>query len=397
MPTASSANNVIVKLFRVDTTTTPSTLTEFSSQTITIATVVGDQIKLPLVAELGALTLTGSNKTARDKAVTFINSAYTLVSQNKTREAITDYLSADTELDRITTPDTTGYQVRVARLMQDAGKLGCEQIALSCPTTNWGPVSYGVLVFGSGSLANSDSQGAMAIGGALSLSSYSVASRLSGDSALLAVAGSLSFTNGSVGTNGSGVIRVGGTATVSQSVSRRDLKTGVRTENFTALKNYYSQLSDKLALLPGVAAVPDGVGKYTFTGSDPVRNVFTMAGTALTAARSIVFNVPDSATVIVNVTGAAATFSNGQSFWGAQSMQDHPKSGQIFYNFPQATSISVSGFSPQGTILATRASLAHQNVSINGQVIANSLSGGGAFHCGGGFVGRLPVSNEPDE
>ena len=173
------------------------------------------------------------------------------------------------------------------------------------------------------------------------------------------------------------------------------MQTGVSTENFTALKTWYTQLSDKIALLPGAAAVADGFGKYTLTGTDPVRNVFTMTGTALSQARSVVFVVPDSSTVIVNITGTSATFTNGQNIWGTQSMQDHPRSGQILYNFPQATSLSISGFSPQGTILATRASLSHQNANIYGQVVANSFSGGGAFRCGGSFVGSLPASTVP--
>lgn len=395
LPAAAGVNNAEVKLFRVEVPPASPLLTEISSQTVSMAVVVGEQIKGPLVSELGALTLNGGDRNARDKAVEFINSAFSNAGQNKTSEAIADYLAASDQLDKIAVPNPTIYQVRIARLMQDAGKLGCAQIALSCSAANWGPVGYGALVFAGGNMTNADSQGAVAVGGTLSLSATRIASKIAGDSALLAVAGNLTFNNGNVGLNGSGIIRVGGTANVNPNISHRDLQSGVATEDFTSLKSWYVQLSDKVAQLPGAPAVADGAGKFTLTGVDLVRNVFTMTDGALSQARSIVFDVPDNSTVILNITGAAPTFSNGQSFWGAQSMQDHARAGQILYNFPQATNVTLTGFSPQGTILAPRANLTHQSNHINGQVVVNGLTASGALHCGGGFVGSLPASTLP--
>ena len=391
LPSSTGATTTLVKLFRVDGTV----LTETYANAIAVITEGGDLIRSPLVADLNALALTGAPKTARDTAVQLINSGYTKAGQSKFSDAIADYLAADTELDKITVPDTTAYQVRVARLMQDTGKLSCAALSNSCPATAWGPVDYNVLIFGSSSTSNSDTQGAMAIGGALSMSSYSVASKLTADSARLYVAGSVAFSNGSVGSGSTGVIRVGGSAAINQSVSRRLLQTGVPTESFTSLKTWYLQLSDKVALLAGVPAVTDGYGKYTFTGTDPVRNVFTIPGASIASARQIVFNVPDTATVIVNITGTAASFTNGQNVWGTQSMSDHPRSGQILYNFPQATGITISSFSPAGTFLAPRASLAHSNATLNGQAIVNSFAGSGGFHCGGSFQGTLPAAVAP--
>ena len=395
MPSVGGVSDAVVKLFRVDPPPATPTLVEAFSQSVAFTTVGGEQLKAPLVSELIALTLTGGDKNARDKAVQSINSGYILAGQNKASEAIADYLSAATELDKIAVPDTTPYQIRIAKLMQDAGKLACNAVAAACPATNWGPVSYGVLVFGAGNMTNAESQAAVAVGGALTLSAYTVASKLAGDSALLAVGGNLSFNTGGVGVNGSGIIRVGGTANVNRNVTHRDVQTGVATENFTALKTWYSQLTDKVALLTGTAAVADGQGKLTMSGSDPVINVFTMTGASLTQSRSLVFNVPDTATVVVNVSGTQASFTNGQSFWGAEAMVDHARAGQIIYNFPQATSVSTNGFSPQGTLLAPRATLSHQNATLNGQAIVNSVSGSGAYHCGGSFEGNLPASTRP--
>jgi choice-of-anchor A domain-containing protein len=389
MPSTSTTSAINVKVFRVD----GATLIETYSANTSLATLVGDQIKNPLIVDLNALTLTGAAKTARDSAVTLVNGAYAKVGQAKYTEAIADYLLANSELDKITTPSVVLHQTRVSRLIRDASKIACG--AVVCRGSSWGAADYNLLVFGASSMSNSSIQGSLGVGGALSMSSYSVASALTGDAARMYVAGTTSAANGSIG-NGTGLIRVGGVASIPNTFTRRVLTTNVPTDDFSALKSWYTQLSSKTAQLTGVVPVADGFGKFTFTGTNETRNVFTIAGTQLALARNLVFNVPDTSTVVVNVTGASAVFTNGRMLWGTQSMgATHPRAPQILFNFPQATNLSVSSFSPVGTLLAPNASLSHANATIHGQAVVNLFSGTGGFTCVGSFRGSLPTSTQP--
>lgn len=391
LPAITASGTVLATLHRVD----GAALTEVARESLAFATVAGDDLKAPLVADLNALSLGSADLAARDQAVQLIGSGYTKANQNRVREAVADYLAADRELEKIVHPDTTAYQVRIARLMQDAGKLGCAaaSAANSCPVATWGPAGYNVLAFGSARMTYSDTRGAVAVGGNLDMIDYSVASRLEGDAALLAVGGNLGFTRGGVGRDGSGLIRVAGSTTIDQSVVRRDLQTGP-TENFAGLKNWYTQLSDNLAALGGIPAATDGYGKYTMTGTDPVRNVFTIRGTDLDAAWGLDIVVPETSTVIVNVTGATAGFTNGADAWRGQTATD-AQASRVLYNFPAATAITVTGWAPQGSLLAPRALLDHQNAAINGQVIADRITATGDFRCGGMFAGSLPITAMP--
>jgi choice-of-anchor A domain-containing protein len=379
-----------VRLVRIE----GATATEVDAGQVSIAAATGDGLRGSLVADLAALSLSGSAATARDAAVQKIGGGWTKVTQGNVDGAIVDYLAANTELAKIVAPPTLGYEARVARLIEDAGARACTA-RLACAAPAWAPSSYSVLVFGSASMSNGQTAGPVGVGGAASISSYAVANTLSGDAARLAVAGSLSFGSGSVGIGGTGSIRVGGAASVTQSVGRRELLTGVATENFTALKTWYQTLSTRIGQLPGTAAAHDGFGKYTLTGTSPTLNVFTISGTALDSGHSLYFQVPDSASVILNVTGTAAAFTNGQSYWNGVGMQNHPRAARILYNFPAAVGVSASGWSPQGTILAPNAAVTLSNGNVNGAIVVNTLTTSSAALACPAFEGTLPASVMP--
>lgn len=379
-----------VRLLRVD----GATATEVDAEQIAIVAATGDELRAGLVADLAALSLSGIAATARDVAVRKIGSGWTKATQGNVDGAIVDYLAANTELAKIVDPPTLGYEARVARLIEEAGARACAA-TLACAAPAWAPSSYSVLVFGSASMSNGQAAGPVGIGGAASISSYAVANTLAGDAARLAVAGSLSFGSGSVGIGGTGSIRVGGAASVTQSVGRRELLTGVATENFTALKAWYQTLSTRIGQLPGTAATHDGFGKYTLTGTSPTLNVFTISGTALDSGHSLHFQVPDSSSVILNVTGAAAAFTNGQSYWNGVGMQGHPRAARILYNFPTASGVSASGWSPQGTILAPNAAVTLSNGNVNGAIVVNTLTTSSAALACPAFEGALPASVMP--
>ena len=82
--------------------------------------------------------------------------------------------------------------------------------------------------------------------------------------------------------------------------------------------------------------------------------------------------------------------TNGQANWNGQALSGSAYANRVFFNFPQATGLTISGFGIGGTILAPRAALSHSNSLIDGPVIVNSLSSTGSYKCSGTFQGSLP-------
>ncbi len=380
--------------FAVDTTTAATAVSGVTTiQAYTQAAATADTA----IAALNALSVNGNDKNARDKAVAFLNTAKTNLA-NQPETALGAALSAADEVLTLNTPGTLPEQI--ATIALNAQKGWCtKQAACTLPNFGTGTLkfnNYNVMVFGNANMSNSDSHGAVGIGGAVTLSSFGIASQLTGDAARLNVGGNLTWTtSGSVG-SGTGSITTGGTANVSQSVGRKTLTTNTPTEDWLQWKTYYTSMSDKLALLPSIAAVTDTYGKWTLTGTNPATNVFTISGANLDAGHSLVFDVPATSSVIVNVTGTTASFTNGQNYvivnGQSQGMSDHPFAANVLYNFKDATLVKTSGWSPQGTILAPRAKLEHSNANINGQVFVNELLSTGEYHQCGAYRGNVPVT-----
>jgi choice-of-anchor A domain-containing protein len=348
-----------------------------------------------VVQALNGLSLSGAEATARNAAVALVNqSSSTLASYPE--GALYYLLDARKEVAKIA--NAGGADEQLARLHVATGSSTCQQMAACLrPGSGTQPAfgSYHVLVFGSASISNGSVEGSLGIGGSASLSSEGIATRWMGDAARLIVGGSVSYSSGSVGINGTGIIRASGTLTLTPSVGRRSATGSVPTENWSALATYYRDLSTRLGALPGIAAVSGPTGTYTLRGTDPARNVFTLTAAQATATRTLVFDVPLTSSVIVNVTGGAASFANGQQFvmvGGTQTpMSQHEFASRVLYNFPQASALGASSWSFQGTVLAPRASLSYANSNLFGQLIINTLSSSGVgFQQCGAYVGTLP-------
>ncbi len=367
------------------------TSTPLTSNNLSLVVQGADQGAAQTVSTLQALSPTNaSERNARDRAVTNVQTATTKLNAGQYEDAVTNYLAATGELASISTASVTAAHTAIDRLMQESGRKWCRG-ATSCAVSSAGlPTGYNVTVFGSASISNGQADGSIGVGGAASLSSYTVASTLSGDLARLVVGGSLSYSNGSVGQNGSGVIKVAGSNSVSQNVGRASLVT-TSVEDWSALKTQYLAFSDRLATQAGTAATIVSGNQFNCTGSNTSFNVCNITGSQLTNARTLNLNYPNSSSVLINVSGtAAATMSNGQANWNGQALSGSQYAGKVFFNFPQTTGLTISGFGIGGTILAPRAALSHSNSMIDGPVVVNTLSSTGSYKCSGTFQGTLP-------
>jgi choice-of-anchor A domain-containing protein len=141
--------------------------------------------------------------------------------------------------------------------------------------------------------------------------------------------------------------------------------------DFLAEKSTLDLLSTNLSKYPvnGTTAVSQNGTVFSFTGTDPLRNVFSVNGAALAAADQFSFSVPATSTVIVNVTGTAAVFETSSIVLGALT------SNRLVWNFPQTTTLRVSQTGFKGTLLATNAAVTQTNSSLEGVLIAGSATG----------------------
>ncbi|QJR11141.1 Tol-Pal system protein TolB [Usitatibacter rugosus] len=347
-----------------------------------------------LVTALQALVVSGAEATARNNAVQFVNQSSSSLSSDP-EAALYKLLDAAKEVAKIANPIPVPTQL--ARLANQTSAAWCGQVG-TCMRPDQGVPSLGsyqLLVFGDATLFNGSTQGAVGISGNAQLTSEFVGTEWAGDAARLNVGGNLNMTNGSIGRNSTGAIRVGGTMTLSANVGRRTATAPAETEDWAALETFYRARSDSIAALGGTAPVTDGFGKFTLTGTNADRNVFQIAGSQMTQIRNLVFNVPLASTVIVNVTGGSATLTNGsQSVMvggTAQSMAQHPFSARVLFNFAQAGSLSFNGWALQGSLLAPRAVLSINNGQLFGQLVVDGLTSSGVgFQQCGTFKGVLP-------
>lgn len=386
VPATSGTYNVTLQANRI----AGGNSTPVASSTLPIIVAAADQGSGQTVAALQALTFSANaEKKARDDAVAALQNAQTKVTAGKFEAAIADYLAAGDSLDKVTSQAVTTYQVAIDRLLQESQRSWC-RTATSCPISTAAPTGYNVTVFSSASLANGESFGSIGVGGAANLSTYAVASHLYGDTARLIAGGGLTFDSGSVGQNGSGVIRAAGPVSVSASVGRSDLKSPVTVEDWVALKTQYLTYADQLAARSGQNAVANSSNTFTCSGSNASWNVCSVSGSQLTSAKTLNLNFPDTASVLVNVTGTAANLSNGQANWNGQPLSGNAAAARVIFNFAPVSGLTISGFGLGGTILAPRASLTHNNSTIDGPVIVNTLSSTGSYRCAGTFQGVVP-------
>ena len=148
--------------------------------------------------------------------------------------------------------------------------------------------------------------------------------------------------------------------------------------------DFEAALAEAQAVCARVAALPatgtvtvDGLPWATLLvleGSLPGVNVFELPATLLSAANSFTVRVPASATVIINVSGAAvAAHDFGFALEGAAATR-------MLWTACQATLVEAHSIGMQGTLLAPLADVMFDNGSWDGSIIAHTICGSGEPH-----------------
>ena len=272
--------------------------------------------------------------------------------------------------------------------LQLSGGGAAARTPVSCTTVSnaFGPATgWTEFVEGNGS-RGSESEGAIAYGGNHSAGGMTVGTRLPSGfpagSAALVIAGSHGTYNLQKGsayvTPQSGVNFNGGAGTGYLGSNPVDFAT-----SFTQLRALSAAWGAATATGTVSSGTAGGNPALILTGTDPSLNVFTLTpaqAADLAAGKHVGYDVPGSATTIINVPGTSVALagqmwdvSSGASQVNDTVMASYPG---IVWNFPDATTLTMSyGSAWGGHILAPRAAFTVSSVGHTiGQVIAKSFS-----------------------
>jgi choice-of-anchor A domain-containing protein len=246
-----------------------------------------------------------------------------------------------------------------------------------------------------------DAEGRVAVGGNANLTGFGINDKGSIDSPTapaLVVGGNLNYNMGTI-TYGSAL--VGGTATTNQvgfgqAGAGAGLTAGSQPIAFAAA---YADLSARSQSWGGLTANGNlsfnaNSGRYDLTGNSSTLNVFSLTSANLASfiQKGLDLIAPTGSTILINVSGPTANFTQYQMFRNGNSQGVDTK---VLWNFTDATSISMDGFSFRGSILAPNAVLTHNNGNIEGTAIVGSVAAGnGEFHRYL-FTGDLPPPATP--
>jgi choice-of-anchor A domain-containing protein/uncharacterized repeat protein (TIGR01451 family) len=269
---------------------------------------------------------------------------------------------------------------------QDAGdEPDCMDLPLG-PVPEWDMVVMGDVVWNA-----AENQGRAVVGRDATLTSFGVGTRLTVDRTRvdLAVGRDLYFINSGLNN---------GRATYGRNLSGPQDTTYFTKAStpfdvaalFDALNIRSSHWGNEVEANGTIAAHDDGSPGLQFTGTDPVRNVFSLTASRLAGANSIYIKVPVGSTTLINVSGTSYANIGMYEirFWDEGSGQfvqlndpetrpglEELRRGTL-WNFPEAETIAVPPYmSWQGSILAPRAVVTISGGNINGSLAVAAISG----------------------
>ncbi|MGP1384688.1 MAG: choice-of-anchor A family protein [Thainema sp.] len=251
---------------------------------------------------------------------------------------------------------------------------------------------YNVFVFGDMN-QSSDAEGRVAVGGNATFSNFGIGDRLSnsnGADTRLVVGGDLTYNGGQI--FGGGAVVGGQVKTnINFNCTPNCGVTSGKPIDFDAAKTYFTGFSDQLSDLGATGNTEYKWGGIWLQGNSSADlNVFTIDGYKFNGSSYLNLNgIGSSSTVVFNILGNAVSIANfGMNLGGLDP-------SKVLFNFVDATQVQTTGFSFAGSVLAPNANFTFNNGNVEGQFVANSVSGSGEFH-NISFEGQVPDYIPPD-
>ncbi len=227
---------------------------------------------------------------------------------------------------------------------------------------------YNLFVLGDLASHSSSIQGRVAVKGDAILGSYSVASAAPGGAVNFVVGGSLTAQSGS--TNGQTIVGGSSSYTSWSTAGLQPAGTALPVD-FADEVVRIGQLSTVLKGYGATGTVSSTPwGQSTLTGALDGLNVFDFDGGLLSGTNSLTINLAPGSTALINVSGAADTFSNaGINIIGGDA-------SSVLWNFYDATSLSFSSVNMLGSVLAPNATYLGGWGQVTGQMIVKEFTDG---------------------
>ena len=215
---------------------------------------------------------------------------------------------------------------------------------------------YNVFVLNNHYQSYSDAEGRVAVGNEAKYVGYGIGDKLSNskDRFDLVVGKKIDITGGT-NFNGNTVIGTDGTV-VNYTMTNNNRENNPIVADVIDFDVAYTSLkstSNAWSKLTANGKVEDVYGTLTFTGTSEELNIFTVTTDQLALGKinGIKFNVPESATVLVNVFGKSLSMGNLQIFY-KDFAATGSNAGKWMWNFPELETLDLRGMSMYGSVLA---------------------------------------------
>jgi choice-of-anchor A domain-containing protein len=272
------------------------------------------------------------------------------------------------------------------------------------------PFNYNVFTIGDDTQSNVDDQGKVAVGGNLTSSGLAIGTQLGGSKTTnlvvggnytnqynslngnAAIGGNSSWNgatiNGGLSAGGSvnfsgwgqvtGAVTYGTTYSNPTTTIQGGVSKGATTLpiDFSSAATYLNNTSSAYSKIAANGTTMNSYGSITLNAGSKASalDVFTLSGSQLSGANGLTINADPNATVLINIDGSADQMQNFNININGTDKQ------HVLYNFYQASSLTLSGVSVKGTILAPGAATNFSNGNIDGSLLVNSVAGGGEGH-----------------
>ncbi|MBK1833834.1 choice-of-anchor A family protein [Roseibacillus ishigakijimensis] len=281
---------------------------------------------------------------------------------------------------KTTTPSKTMTPLRKTAICLSA--IGCALATAVEGASLSQAAPYNVFTFGDLTLTNVDSEGRVAVGGQANLTNFGIGSTFQGRAASagdsLIVAGNLNYRGGEVHY---GNAYYGGNLISAPAIPNGTLNQG-NPLDFASAQSHLTRSSTYWSGLTANGATNDNYGGINLIGTDPDLNIFEVSGQMLSSAWGVTIDAPAGSTVLVNVNGADNQFKNlGISFSDINGDNTGTTNREhVLYNFFESSTLRIESISVQGSLLAPHADVAFNNGNLEGNLIANTVTGTGEAH-----------------
>lgn len=263
--------------------------------------------------------------------------------------------------------DSSYSGANIGGLSGSGGDVYLSNIGLNTSGT---AATYSMYTGGNVTFTSSSSyNGGLSVGGNLNYNSSTVTGNIQSGGNLTGSSGSI---QGNVTLQGTNAATQG--LTISGTVTKNQPFTNPL--NTTTVNSYFQNASKFWAGLSPTASWTNVYGQIVVSSLQAGRNIVNLTLANLNSAWGIQLSGPSNAFVVFNITDTTGTLNAP-----VLNLSGGMTSSNVLFNLPNSTSLVLSG-GTYASVLAPVSSISFPSGIIQGNLIANTLSGGGSIQAG---------------